>query len=76
MTEEQARNVIIRKKQELGSRLVILAYSLGINCEDMAKITLEKLAACISNLSEEYRVRVPEDIAADARVALRRMLEV
>ena len=45
-------------------------------CEDMAKITLEKLAACISSLSEEYRVRVPEDIAADAGIALRRMLEV
>ena len=45
-------------------------------CEDMAKITLSKLAGCISNLSEKYRVRVPEDIAEDARVALKRMLEV
>ncbi len=45
-------------------------------CEDMAKITLYKLAGCISGMSEEYRVRVPEHIAEDARAALKRMLEV
>ncbi|HEY9159597.1 MAG TPA: quinolinate synthase NadA [Desulfomonilia bacterium] len=45
-------------------------------CEDMAKITLDKLAACISGLSEDYRVMVPEHIAQDARAALKRMLEV
>jgi quinolinate synthase len=45
-------------------------------CEDMAKITPEKLAACISSFSEEFRVSVPEDIARDAGIALRRMLEV
>jgi quinolinate synthase len=45
-------------------------------CEDMAKITLEKLAECLETLSEKFRVRVPDDIAADARIALKRMLEV
>jgi quinolinate synthase len=45
-------------------------------CEDMAKITLEKLAACISGFSESFRVSVPGDIARDAGIALRRMLEV
>jgi quinolinate synthase len=45
-------------------------------CEDMAKITLDKLAGCISGMSEEYRVRVSEHIAEDARAALKRMLEV
>ncbi len=45
-------------------------------CEDMAKITLDKLAGCISEMSEEYRVRVPEHIAENARTALKRMLEV
>jgi quinolinate synthase len=45
-------------------------------CEDMARITLDKLAGCISRLSENYRVRVDENIAADARTALKRMLEI
>jgi quinolinate synthase len=45
-------------------------------CEDMAKITLDKLAGCISEMSEACRVRVPEHIAEDARAALKRMLEV
>lgn len=45
-------------------------------CEDMARITIEKLAACLSDLSETYRVRVPERIIREARLALDRMLEI
>jgi quinolinate synthase len=45
-------------------------------CDDMAKVTLEKLALCLEMLSEEYRIEVAEDIAADALKALKRMLEV
>ncbi len=45
-------------------------------CDDMAKITLKKLALCLETLSEEFRVKVEEDVAADARKALKRMLEV
>lgn len=45
-------------------------------CEDMAKITLVKLAMCFEELSGEYRVRVSDEVADDARKALKRMLEV
>lgn len=45
-------------------------------CEDMARITPMKLAQCLAEFSEENRVRVPEDIIRDARIALNRMLEL
>lgn len=45
-------------------------------CADMARITVEKLATCLSDLSESYRVRVPETTIREARLALDRMLEI
>ena len=47
-----------------------------VYCDDMAKITLEKLARCLSDLSRAERVRVPEQIIRDARIALDRMLRI
>ena len=47
-----------------------------VYCDDMAKITLEKLALCLSDLSRSARVRVPEEIIRDARIALDRMLRI
>ena len=45
-------------------------------CADMAKITPEMLARCLMELTDAYRVRVPQDVIADARLALDRMLKV
>ena len=54
--------------------LVLLASFAA--CADMAKITPEKLACCLMELTEDYRVRVPENVIADARLALERMLRI
>jgi quinolinate synthase len=70
-TETNMVRRLARKNE--GIRVVPLREAY---CEDMAKITLDKLAGCISDMSDEYRVRVPELIAEDARAALKRMLEV
>lgn len=43
-------------------------------CPHMQRITLPAIHACLAGL--QHRVRVPEDVAAGARRALRRMLEV
>jgi len=46
-------------------------------CEDMAKITLEKLAVTLSGIgSMDQRVIVPEEIAKDAKKGLVEMLKV
>ncbi|MEA2102292.1 MAG: quinolinate synthase NadA [Thermodesulfobacteriota bacterium] len=47
-----------------------------IYCEDMGRITLERLYACLSGFDDRFRVRVDETIARDVRVALKRMLEI
>ena len=46
----------------------------GLVCEDMKKITLEKLRDSLLNM--RYEVKVPEEIATKARKAIQRMLEV
>jgi len=45
-------------------------------CANMYRTTLNDLANTVENLSTFDRIVVPEDIKADARVALNRMLEV
>ena len=43
-------------------------------CEDMKKITLEKLRDALFNM--RYEVTIPEEISNKARKAIQRMLEV
>ena len=43
-------------------------------CEDMKKITLQKLRDALSNM--RYEVKVPEDVAVRARKAIERMLNI
>jgi quinolinate synthase len=45
-------------------------------CEDMARITLEKLALTLSDLKNAHEVKVADNIAGDARIALERMLRI
>lgn len=46
-------------------------------CEDMARVTQEKLAYTLTHLdSDECRVFVPGDIARDAAIALKNMLRI
>jgi quinolinate synthase len=48
-----------------------------VYCDDMAKITVEKLAHTLQHLDDESsRVTVPDDIARDASVALLNMLRI
>lgn len=49
---------------------------VAVACEDMGRITPEKLAATLSNLDPAKRVVVPGNIAAEARLALESMLEI
>lgn len=65
-------NLVYRLALEYPDRQVLdLAYSL---CPNMFKITLEKLLHTINHLGEANVVTVPEEIKADARIALNRML--
>jgi len=43
-------------------------------CEYMKMITMEKLYNCL--LNEQYEVKVPEELAAKARIPIQRMLEI
>jgi len=45
-------------------------------CEDMARVTLEKLALTLSDLKNAHEVKVADNIAGDARIALERMLRI
>ena len=45
-------------------------------CDDMGKITVDNLAAKLSNLETDTPVNVPDDISQSARLALERMLAV
>lgn len=51
-------------------------YPLSENavCEYMKMITMEKLYKCL--LNEEFEVKVPEELAAKARIPIQRMLEI
>jgi quinolinate synthase len=65
-------NLVHRLALEYPDRKVLpLHYSL---CPNMFKINLEKLLLTLENLGEVNVVTVPEDIKAEARVALNRML--
>jgi len=49
---------------------------LASQCEDMGKITLDKLAALLENIENATPVDVENDIREPAKLALERMLEV
>ncbi|MGC9324592.1 MAG: quinolinate synthase NadA [Desulfomonilia bacterium] len=69
-------HMVERAAKDYQSVLDIMALK-QIYCDDMGKITLEKLADTLMNLdTDEHRVRVSEPIASNARKALEIMLKV
>lgn len=71
-TEENLVNRL-SKKYEKTKTIKPLARN---QCEDMGKITEDKLAALLAKLDTAIPVDVPEDIKIPARLALERMLNV
>ncbi|WP_243546285.1 quinolinate synthase NadA [Pseudodesulfovibrio tunisiensis] len=71
-TEE---NLVRRLAAEHAGRKTIIPLKAS-QCEDMGKITLEKLAAQLQSLDQAEPVDVPDDVREPARAALERMLEV
>ncbi len=67
---------MVRRLSESYHAIVNIVPLVESACADMAKITPEKLACCLMELTEDYRVRVPENVIADARLALERMLRI
>jgi quinolinate synthase len=67
-------NLVRRLAMEYPDRQVLdLAYSL---CPNMFRITLDKLLAALDHLGERHVVTVPEEVRANARKALNRMLDL
>ncbi|HPJ93641.1 MAG TPA: quinolinate synthase NadA [Deltaproteobacteria bacterium] len=69
-------NMVSRVAQDYQSVVDVMPLSREL-CEDMGKITLDKLAQTLAGLdADTYRVKVDEDIARDAFVALENMLRI
>ncbi len=65
------------KRAARKSKDVTIVPLREVYCDDMAKITLPKLADTLLHLGDDtYRVTVPDGIAADARTALTNMLRI
>jgi len=67
---------MVKRLSESYHAIVSIVPLVESACADMAKITPEKLARCLMELTDDYRVRVPENVIADARLALERMLRI
>lgn len=69
-------SMVKRAAKEYKSIIDIMALK-GIYCEDMGKISLENLAATLTNLEgKEHRVVVPDSIVREAKKALDTMLRL
>ena len=69
-------NMVSRVAQNCHSVVNVMPLSREL-CDDMAKITLDKLAHTLAGLHEDtYRVVVDKDIARDALIALENMLRI
>jgi len=67
-------NLVARLARELPDRAIVpLRRSL---CGNMFKISLRRVLEALRALPEAEAVRLPEDLRADARAALERMLEI
>lgn len=67
-------NLVNRLAKEYKGRKTIRHLDAGY-CEDMAKVTLEKLADLLGRLKTAVPVEVDDSISGPARLALTRMLE-
>ncbi len=65
---------LIHRLQQQNPEKIFYPISLLSTCPNMKRITLEKVAWSLEDM--QYKVEVPADIAAKARRAIERMLEV
>jgi len=68
-------NMVDRVRTNFSPALNVIPLK-RVFCDDMARITVEKIALTLSNLDKAHRVEVPDKIAADAKIALEAMLEI
>jgi len=68
-------NMVNRLAQKKEGMVEILPLD-RVTCEDMGKITLEKLAECLANLKKCNRVIVSPSVAKYAKKALEKMLRI
>lgn len=68
-------NLIERLADEHRGRIAIKALAPSV-CANMAKTNAQNLLAVLRDWPEDCRIRVTEPVAADAAIALRRMLEL
>jgi quinolinate synthase len=72
-------HLVNRLKNENPDRLVIPLDDCGCLCSTMFRIDAPHLLWVLENLAEGRvvnQISVPRDVAADARIALNRMLEI
>ncbi len=67
------RHLVLRLAEEHKDRVQVLAL-LSSSCPNMARTTAAALLDTLDRWPASTRVHVPEDVAADARVCLERML--
>jgi quinolinate synthase len=65
---------IVHTLRKLAPHIEFTHVTPFLRCPNMKKITLEKIVRCLE--TQEPRVTVPADVAAAARQAIERMLEV
>ncbi|RLB28760.1 MAG: quinolinate synthase [Deltaproteobacteria bacterium] len=68
-------NMVNRAARDFGKVLKILPLK-KVLCKDMAKITVEKLAKTLSDPENAHKVKVPDSVAGEAKIALERMLKI
>ena len=69
-------NMVSRAAKQYHSKVDVMPLSSQL-CDDMAKITIDKLGCTLAGLHEDtYRVVVDKDIARDALIALENMLRI
>ncbi|MCU0577378.1 MAG: quinolinate synthase NadA [Desulfobacterota bacterium] len=69
-------NMVLRAARKHAGRLEIIPLK-EVYCDDMARITLPKLAVTLMKVGKgEGRVELPEGLAGDARKALEAMLRI
>ncbi len=78
--ETEAQDIIVGTEYDMAYRLQkenpdkTFHIIRGAVCPNMKKITLPKVAAALEKM--QYRIEIPQDIAARAREAVERMLQV
>jgi quinolinate synthase len=69
-------NLVLRAAKKNAGRVEIIPLK-EVYCDDMAKITLQKLAVSLAGMTKgQGNVELPDAVAADAKKALDAMLRI